>query len=164
MIGIILFCWFTYPINHSTVSRRYSGSRSSLAVLFDSFNYEIVVVIAKSIRELLLLLFSTLLLRLELLSLLLLSLFRTFYLRWPQCFTANACVYFMRMCVICDSRRLKLRQRGCYKSRVNVFRLNSKNRETDNTHIYTDFHPMWWMLRTITHEQNKRKIALNDFT
>lgn len=39
----------TYPINHSTVSRRYSGSRSSLAVLFDLSNYEIVIV-AKSIR------------------------------------------------------------------------------------------------------------------
>lgn len=35
-------CSATYPINHSTVSRRYSGSRSSLtAVLFNLSNYEI---------------------------------------------------------------------------------------------------------------------------
>lgn len=40
----------TYPINHSTVSRRYSGSRSSLAVLFDLSNCEIIIV-AKSIRR-----------------------------------------------------------------------------------------------------------------
>lgn len=140
-----IYCIGTYPINHSTVSRRYSGSRSSLAVLFDSFDYEIVVVVvAKSIRELLLLLLPLLPLLLLYSSsfLLLLSLLSSSFLyvrslctlihvnMWCEC----VCIY------VCGGRKM---YGGVAKMRVECLPLKLQQRKTQNAYNTVSLCPIW---------------------